>query len=138
MCDKHWNDCRSVVGKRCVEKCYCEWIKKAQCTVHSGPNKNLTHFRGFHHKSHSSSNNHFLLLCSYSEVLFFFLTSVVALHLYRYCLDQKEKRKKNLCYFLVWSVGLCSRSTNNLIDVLSCLDESQSGCILMWSVLYIQ
>lgn len=44
----------------------------------------------------------FLLLCSYSQVLFFFfLTSVVALHLYRYCLDPKENGKKKklfLCY----------------------------------------
>lgn len=71
------------------------WInlKKSTMYIHSGPNRNLTHFRGFHYKSCSSSNNHFLLLSSYSEVLFFF-DSVVALHLYRYCLDPKEKRKK--------------------------------------------
>lgn len=100
-CVKHWNDSRSV------EMCGVWWSvtvnefktkkkqKKAQCTVHSGPNRNLTHFRGFHHKSRSSSNNHFLCsVFSYSEVLFF--DSVVALHLYRYCLDPKEKRKKKI------------------------------------------
>lgn len=110
-CVEHWNESRSVV-RQCMVKCYCEWgfkkikyKKKAQCTVHSSPNRNSTHFRGFHHKSRSSSNNHFLSSVVLHILKCYFFDSVVALHLYRYCPDPKEKREKKnlfLCYFLVW------------------------------------
>lgn len=94
-------DCRSVavygevllwIIEREREKKNKRKERKAQCTVHSSPDRNSTHFRGFHHKS--SSNNHSVSsVFSKSEVLFFW-QCVVALHLYRYCLDPKEKRRK--------------------------------------------
>lgn len=116
-----WYNCQTLKWLQiCGEKAaYGEvllWMnfskKKAQCTVHGGPNRNLTHFRGFHHKSRSSSNNHFLCsVFSYSEVLFFF-DSVVALHLYRYCLDPKEKSKKKIknLFFVLFSCLIIGRT----------------------------